>query len=322
MQVSSDTELAQILWYKIGGKAKYVLGCRSKEDILEAIHFIKEHDVKRVFVCGQGSNLIFTDEYFDGAVIHVMQPEKYSFNRNNDEVTAFAGEILGDLVSYTLDHDLIGLEWAGGLPGTVGAGVRGNVGAYGGEIKDTLVTADVLDYSGSEPVLKTLTNEELEFVYRGSLIKSSQKMIVISATFDLTKGTAEEVRGAKEICEKNKQSRKDKHPLEYPNCGSVFKNLRKPEQIAKVLEVYPDLKELVEKKWYGKVAVASVIEKLGLKGHRVGDAQVSEKHALFIVNLGHATAKDVLQVIADIQNRFQQTFGFTLEIEVEIVTAE
>lgn len=323
MRVSEDFELKQILWYKIGGKAKYLLTCQSKDDILEAVSFIKEHNIKRVFVCGQGSNLIFTDEYFDGAVIQMVKPDVRSFVITDEEkVTSFAGEVLGDLVSFSLEHDLIGLEWAGGLPGTVGAGVRGNVGAYGGEIKDSLLMADVLDYSGETPEVKTLTNEELQFVYRGSLIKTHKKMIVISATFDLTKATPEEVVGAKEIREKNIQSRKNKHPLEYPNCGSVFKNLRKPEQIAKVLEVYPDLKEDVETKWYGKVAVASLIERLGLKGHRVGDAQVSDKHALFIINIGNATAKDVLQVISDIQQTFQETFGFQLELEVEIVRAE
>lgn len=322
MTIHQNYDLSQILWYKIGGKAKFVLECSSKEDILEAIAFIKESKIQRVFVCGQGSNLIFTDDYFDGAVIHLTKPKTNSITVVEEYLTAFAGEVLGDVVAFSLDHDLTGLEWAGGLPGTVGAGVRGNVGAYGGEIKDTLVTADVFDYSGEEPVLKTVTNEELEFVYRGSLIKSHKKMIVISATFGLTKGTGGEVSEAKAVYAKNIASRKHNHPLEYPNCGSVFKNLRKPEQIAKVLEVYPDLREQVEKKWYGKVAVASLIELLGLKGHRVGDAQVSEKHALFIVNLGHATAKDVLQVILDVQQKFQETFGFQLELEVEIVTAE
>jgi len=322
MQVSNDFELKQILWYKIGGKAKYLLECSSKDDILEAIAFIKEHKIQRVFVCGQGSNLIFTDDYFDGVVIHITKPEHRSFQIESDQITSFAGEVLGDLVAYSLDNNLIGLEWAGGLPGTVGAGVRGNVGAYGGEIKDSLQSAEVLDYSGDEPVLRVLTNEELQFVYRGSVIKTHKKMIVISATFTVTKSDDDHVAEARAIYEKNIASRQHNHPLEYPNCGSVFKNLRKPEQIAKVLEVYPDLREQVEKKWYGKVAVASLIERLGLKGHRVGDAQVSEKHALFIINLGHATAKDVLQVISDIQHTFQDTFGFHLELEVEIVTAE
>ena len=144
-------------------------------------------------------------------------------------------------------------------------------------------------------------------------------MVVISAKFGFKKATDEELNAAKEIYNKNIQTRKDRHPLEYPNCGSVFKNLRDKEQIEKALSIYPDLKKDVETKWYGKIAVASLIEQLGLKGYRIGDSQVSEKHALFIVNLGHAKAKDALQIINTIQEKFQEKFGFRLEIEVEIV---
>jgi len=235
------------------------------------------------------------------------------------QIEAFAGEVFGDVVKKSVESNLLGLAWAGGLPGTVGAAVRGNVGAYGGEVKDSLFSAEVLDYAGEEPVIKTLTNKQLAFVYRGSLIKTHKKMIVLSALFQLQKGTDEEVALAKNVYEQNIASRKKNHPLEYPNCGSVFKNIRDREQVEKVLSVYPDLREKVENKWYGKVAVASLIERFGLKGYRIGDAQVSEKHALFIVNLGHATAQDVLRIIATIQKRFQDTFGFQLELEVEIV---
>jgi len=150
-------------------------------------------------------------------------------------------------------------------------------------------------------------------------VKTQKQMVVIAARFGLQKATAAEIEAASDVYHHHIQQRKDNHPLEYPNCGSVFKNLRDKDQIEKVLAVYPDLREQVEKKWYGKVAVASVIERLGLKGYRVGNAQVSEKHALFIVNLGQAKAKDVLQIISDIQNKFQETFGFQLEVEVEIV---
>lgn len=350
MQIHKDFQLSKVLWYKIGGKAKYFLICENRDDIVSALEFIAEKKPNKVFFCGQGTNLIFTDEYFDGAVVQIVSATRHSgLSRINDDrefrdsgrglssavasakeslndiivkdnhITAFAGTILDDVIVTAFEHQLIGLEWAGGLPGTVGAGVRGNVGAYGGEVKDSLLHAEVIDYSGEEPKLKTLTNEELEFVYRGSLIKSHKKMIVVAATFGLKKGTDEEVIAAKEVYEKNRQNRRDKHPLEYPNCGSVFKNLRDPEQVAKVIDAFPDLKELVEKKWYGKVAVASVIEKFGLKGHRVGNAQVSEKHALFIINLGGAKAADVLQIIADIKSKFQSAFGFEPEVEVEIV---
>lgn len=322
MIVHTDFDLAPLLWYKIGGKAKYLLECKTREDIAEALSFTKEKNIQKVFVCGTGSNLIFTDDYFDGVVIHITSdkntPKDIRINENG-EIEAFAGLLLDDVIQFGFSHNMIGLEWAGGLPGTVGAAVRGNVGAYGGEIKDSLVSADVFDYSTSTPVLKKFTNQELQFVYRGSLIKIHKKMIVVSARFGLQKTDSAGMEAAKDVYQKRIQQRKDNHPLEYPNCGSVFKNLRDSHQIEKVLSVYPELRENVEKKWHGKVAVASVIEKLGLKGFRIGDAQVSEKHALFIVNVGHAKSKDVLAVIETIQNKFQETFGFTLETEVEIV---
>lgn len=321
MLIQNDISLSEMLWYKIGGKAKYVLTCESRSDISDALEFIKKEKPNKLFICGLGSNLIFSDAYFDGAVIRIVSSAKQNSGISivGDNITAFAGTILGDVITFAFDHELTGLEWAGGLPGTVGAGVRGNVGAYGGEIKDSLVSAEMIDYSGEVPVLKTLTNEELQFIYRGSLIKSHKKMVVVSATFGLQKSSAEEIAAAREIYEKNKQYRKDRHPLEYPNCGSVFKNLREKEQIEKVLSVYPDLKENVEQKWYGKVAVASLIEKIGLKGFRIGDAQISEKHALFIVNLGNAKSKDVLAIIQTVKEKFLNTFGFEPEVEVEIV---
>jgi UDP-N-acetylmuramate dehydrogenase len=321
MKIQNDFPLSEILWYKIGGRAKYLLTCESREDIVQALAFIKEHKPNKVFVCGLGSNLIFSDNDFDGVVIRIVASENdQDIHVNNDGyVQAFAGEVLDKVIVFAFENHLTGLEWAGGLPGTVGAGVRGNVGAYGGEIKDSLVEAEVLDYSGEEPILKTLSNEELAFVYRGSLIKTQKKMVVISATFDLKKSSDEEIREARKVYTLHKEQRKKNHPLEYPNCGSVFKNLREKEQIEKVLEVYPDLRENIEKKWYGKIAVASLIERFGLKGYRVGNAQVSEKHALFIVNLGGAKASDVLQIIQTIKDKFQTTFGFEPEVEVEIV---
>ncbi len=320
MQIHEDFSLAEVLWYKIGGKAKYFLECKNRKDLEEALSFIKAKKPKKVFICGQGTNLIFSDDYFDGAVIQIIStPGESTLQVSGSEVTAFAGIVLGEVIDYAFDNHLIGLEWAGGLPGTVGAAVRGNVGAYGGEIKDSLIRAEVIDYTGETPELKTLTNEELQFVYRGSVVKSKKEMVVVTATFGLKKATEEEFSEAKLTAEKNKQSRKDRHPLEYPNCGSVFKNLRKPEEIEKVLSVFPEFKENVEKKWYGKVAMASLIEKFGLKGYRVGNAQVSEKHALFIVNLGGAKAQDVLEIIKHIKNTCKKTFGFEPEVEVEIV---
>ncbi len=321
MIIKNNFQIAQNLWYKIGGEVKYFLECTSRKDIEEAINFIKEKNIEKVFVCGMGSNLIFTDDYFDGCVIKISADPNDKDILINQEglLEAYAGESLDSVINFAFERNLIGLEWAGGLPGTVGAAVRGNVGAYGGEIKDTLFAATILDYSSGIPQIRRMTRDALAFVYRGSLIKDNKKMIVISAEFNLKEDQESEIIVAREVYKKNIQLRQEKHPLEYPNCGSVFKNLRDPEQIERVLSIYPELKDDVQKKWHEKVAVASVIEKLGLKGLRIGDAQVSEKHALFIINLGHAKAKDVLAIIDTIQKKFQEKFGFQLETEVEIV---
>jgi len=321
MYVKNDYPLKDILWYKIGGIAKYFIICQSKEDILQAFEFIQKNKVNKIFVCGLGTNLLFSDDYFDGAVIQISVDK----NQKNIKITedgfveAFAGVIVDDLVNFSFDNNLTGLEWAGGLPGTVGGAVRGNAGAYGGEIKDNLVSVEVLDYSGELPIIKTLSNEELQFSYRNSFIKQNKKMIVISAKFSFSKANSTDTEKAREIYNNNIKSRKDKHPLEYPNTGSAFINPREKEQVEKILSVYPDLREKVENNWYGRVAVATLIDRWGMKGYRVGDAQISEKHALFIVNLAHAKSSDVLQIIHAVQEKFRQTFGFDLQIEVEIV---
>lgn len=321
MTIQNDFFIKNELWYKIGGTVKYFITCHNSQDIKEALEFVRKNNTEKVFVLGLGSNLIFTDEYYDGAVIQIISNSVSNDLQIADDrlIDVFAGVEFDDLIKFVFEHNLVGLEWAGGLPGTVGAGVRGNVGAFGGEIKDSIEKVEVFDYSNGKAVLRVLTNKDLDFVYRGSLVKAHKKMVVARAFFKLRKGNAKEVEKARVEYEKNIQFRKDRHPLEYPNCGSVFKNIRDKDKIEKVLSTFPDLKELVEKKWYGKIAVASVIEKFGLKGYRVGDAQVSEKHALFIVNLGHATNHDVQQVIDTVQKKFQQAFGFNLEVEVEIV---
>ncbi|HRN96796.1 MAG TPA: FAD-binding protein, partial [Candidatus Levybacteria bacterium] len=194
MTIHNDYDLAPLLWYKIGGKAKYLLECNSRDDVLEALDFIQKGSIQKVFFLGTGSNLVFTDEYFDGAIICFAKPDTPSFTVDGNIVTAYAGEILGEFIEFAFKNNLIGLEWAGGLPGTVGAAVRGNVGAYGGEIKDTLVSADVAIITDEGIQVKTLTNEELKFEYRGSVIKEhNNTMIVLSASCQLKKANAQEV---------------------------------------------------------------------------------------------------------------------------------
>ena len=147
MKIHKDFQLSQILWYKIGGKTKYFLQAENQEDIEEALDFINTKNINKVFICGLGSNLIFSDDYFEGAVIQITQNKRTPKNIviKDNFIQTFSGSVFDDVIKFSFDQNLIGLEWAGGLPGTIGAGMRGNVGAFGGEIKDNFDQASVIE---------------------------------------------------------------------------------------------------------------------------------------------------------------------------------
>lgn len=316
MIVQTDCNLAPFLWYKIGGKAKYLFEIASKEDVLEAVQFVQDKNITNILVVGLGSNLLFTQEYFDGGVLRFVPSEDISLG-SESLITSFAGESLDSVIQFGFNNNLIGLEWAGGLPGTVGAAVRGNVGAFGGEIKDTVEEVEVIDIRNKE--IKKLRNNDLEFAYRSSVIKKNPHLIVSSVTFKLKPATNEEVEQARSVYNQHIAHREKNNPLEYPSCGSVFKNITDAQEVQNILKIYSDIQENVTTKWHGKVSMAYLISRLGFAGLQIGNAQVSAKHANFIVNLGDAKAQDVLQIIEAIKLKFQKTFGFTPEVEVEIV---
>lgn len=339
MIIKKDFPLSQIVWYKIGGKVKYLLEAQSVEDVEKALDFIEKNRIKKVFVIGLGSNLIFPDKYFDGAVIRIVQLQScHSRERGrphevastlvvnpvgiikSEFISVFAGTILDNLIQFSFANNLIGLEWAGGLPGTVGAGIRGNAGAFGKEIKDNLFSVDVLERKKIGYSLKTLKNSALYFSYRNSLIKENKNLIIISATFQLQPASPKSLATAKNIYRNNLDYRKKHHPIEFPTCGSVFKNITELDYIKKIITVWPDTKQLIDTKWHGKVSMGYMIERLSFSGYRVGDMQVSPKHTNFIVNLGGGRAQDVIAIIKEIQNKVQDAFGFIPEVEVEIIS--
>jgi len=319
MQIHEDFDLSQVLWFRIGGKARYFLKCTTRDDIFKALDFVEEHHPERLFVCGQGSNLLFTDDYFDGVVIQIATGAKPQISFHDETGTAFAGETLDSLIQLSFNHHLHGLEWAGGLPGTIGAGIRGNVGAFGGEIKDNLIAAEVLEFDDKNIDVLEMNNADFHFSYRQSVVKEKKNMIVTVAQFQFIHADREELVKARSIYAVNIDYRKTHHPLEYPNCGSVFKNIKKPDEVAKIVDVWPDIRPLVKEKWHGKVSMGYINNRLGFSGYTIGKAKVSEKHANFINNLGGATAKDVLTIIKRIQEMAEETFSITPEVEVEIV---
>src|SRR5260221_7339613 len=223
MQIQKDFDLSKVLWFRIGGKAKYFLQCSTRDDILKALDFVEENHPKRLFICGLGSNLIFSDDYFDGVVIQIIAGAKPQITFSENLVTAFGGETLDIFIQLTFNHSLHGLEWAGGLPGTVGAGIRGNLGAFGGEIKDKLIAAEVLEFDDKNIDVLEMKNQDFQFGYRQRIVKEKKNMIVTFAQFELEHAEQKELSKARNVYAGNKEYRKTHHPLEYPNCGSVFK---------------------------------------------------------------------------------------------------
>lgn len=322
MTIHNDFPLSEILWYEVGPKARYLLECTNKCDVLDAMAFLERNHITRFFLLGRGSNLIFSESYFDGVVIHLSRPQRMKpdiIQKENGIVDAFSGEDLDEVIQFAFANNLTGLEWAGGLPGTVGAAVRGNVGAFGKEIKDNFSSCEVLELEGTSFVTSKLTKDMLQFSYRNSLIKQKKNLLVLSTTFQLTDGDSDALRYAQIVYNDNITYRKAHHPLEYPTCGSIFKNITDKVQVEKIISVWPDISELVDSKWFGKVSMGYVIKRLGFSGYQVGQMQISEKHCNFIVNLGEAKAQEVLTIISEIKQKMSETFDFIPEVEVEIV---
>lgn len=327
MLINKDFPLSQILYYKLSNTAKYVLHAQSKEDLIDAIKFIKEKgffDRNKYVIAGSGSNLIFRDEYYDGAVIHLAYQKDQSGgivtdSRDKCMIHVPAGELVDNLINYALERNLSGLEWAGGLPGSVGGAVRGNAGAFGAEISDTLFSATVLNIAQEILEESVLENKDMDFGYRQSLIKSRGNMIVTHAVFKLKEADKSEISRSRQIYENNIAFRKKNHPMEYPSCGSVFKNISEQKRIEAILGKWPEIGEQVRGKWHGKVPVGYINKRLKLSGLRYGDMQISEKHSNFIVNLGEGKSSDVLKLIDEIKSRIFGEFGFVPDAEVEII---
>lgn len=321
MQVFKNFPLSKILYYKIGGKADFILKIQNKKDLLDAFEFIKKNKIKKVLSVGLGSNLLVSDKGFNGAILWFCKRELSIIKLKDDNtIEAFASEDLDEVIKFAFDNNLIGLEWAGGLPSTVGGAVRGNAGAFGGEIGGNVDEVEIFEVrSDGEYVQKTLKAQELKFGYRDSLIKQEKNLIIASCLFKLTKASEDELRIAKAEYLSHIDYRNKNHPMEYPSCGSVFKNIIKKDLIEKVIKVWSDIKKISDEKWHGKIAVAHIIQRLGFSGFTIGGAKVSEKHANYIVNFNNAKFDDVVEIIEKIKEKFSKTFGFYPDLEVEIV---
>lgn len=310
--INKNISLKDFSNYKIGGNAAYLLEIFSKEELLETLREWKKisstfpKDQQKIFVLGGGTNILFSDEGFNGLVI---KNSIKGITVQNNAVTAGAGEKVSSLLDFCINNSLSGLEWAGGLPGTVGGAIRGNAGAFGGEIKDNLKEVTSLNLKTLETIKRT--NKDCEFSYRNSLFKTTAKdEIVLSAVFSLENGNKIEIQN--KINEKI-EYRNAKHPLEYPNIGSIFKNV----PVGQVPVEFKDgLFQYIKTDPFPVVPTAKLIFLTGLKGERIGNVMVSTKHTNYIVNLGNGKAMEVKELINVIKNKVHEKFGIELEEEI------
>ncbi len=283
----SELPLSSRSSFKIGGKADLAVFPTDGADMQHIVAELYELGIPYVVV-GNGSNILFEDEGYRGCVIFTenMNSVKVEGNR----ITAGAGMSFTALASKAKTASLTGLEFAYGIPGSVGGAVVMNAGAYGGQVSDVLESCEVFDTEKCE--CYTLTKDEMELSYRHSILSDNKNLICLGATFALNEGKKNEIDA---VMRDLMHRRISKQPLEYPSAGSVFK---RPA---------PDL------------FVGKMIEDSGLKGYTIGGAQVSEKHAGFIINIGSATAKDVLDLVEHIKSVIRANYGVELECEIRRV---
>lgn len=271
--------------FRIGGPADYYLCPHSTEEMQKILQICKENNIE-FFILGNGSNLLVSDKGYRGAVIQLWKNFS-DIIAEEKTITVKAGALLSKVAAEALEEGLTGMEFASGIPGTIGGAVVMNAGAYGGEMKDIIKEVTVLTKEGE---ILTLSKEEMNFGYRTSVVKE-KGYVVISVVLQLEKGDREKIR---KVMDDLKERRVTKQPLDMPSAGSTFK---RPEGY-----------------FAGKLIMDA-----GLRGFSVGGAQISEKHCGFVVNKGDATAADVLGLIREVQKRVQEQFGVALEPEVKFL---
>ena len=314
--IQSNISLKEHTSFRIGGNARYFLRTGNIDELKKGLEQWKEiskdfsPEEKRIFVLGGGTNLLVSENGFPGLVIH---PEMKFIEREGNVVSVGAGESLSSFVNFCLENSLAGLEWAGGLPGTVGGAVRGNAGAFGGETKDNISSVESIDIGTLQ--IKKRNREECKFSYRDSAFKSGggQNEIIISAQYALSLGDADVIRSE---ADDHIEYRKSRHPLHLPNAGSVFKNVA-VEKISP--EVLKQFESHVKNDPFPVLPAAKIIAESGIVGHKIGDAQVSETHPNFIVNVGSATSQNVKDLILFEQRAIKEKYNIDLDPEIMFV---
>ena len=282
--ITIDKPLKNHTYTRLGGNADYFVTPITYEQVSEVVKIAKENN-EPFTLLGNGSNLIIKDGGIRGIVMYLGELKQVTVQR--EKIIAQSGALIADVSKQALSSHLTGLEFACGIPGSVGGALFMNAGAYGGEIKDVLIEATVVDHDGN---IQTIDAADLGLSYRTSIIQTNH-FIVLDATFRLQTGNYEEIKAQMDVLTYKRES---KQPLEYPTCGSVFK---RPQ---------------------GHFA-GKLIQDSGLQGQQIGGAQVSLKHAGFIINKDNATASEYIALIKHVQKTVKDRFNIDLEREVRII---
>ena len=272
--------------FHVGGNVRLVVKPQNGAELRQLCAYLSKRKIKSI-ILGRGSNVVFSDGDYDGVV--VLLNEINTLELYDNQIIAGAGASMLKLASFAQQKGLTGLEFAHGIPGSVGGGVYMNAGAYGGEISQVLSSCYILDKSQGS--LFALMGEQCNLSYRHSVFMENKDWIVLYATFELQKGNPDEIKAK---MDEYRAKRQASQPLEYPSAGSTFK---RPE---------------------GHFA-GKLIEDCGLKGYTVGGAQVSEKHAGFVINRGGATCDDIKKLVEHIQKTVKEKFNVSLECEMEFI---
>lgn len=317
-----NVPLARYSNYKIGGPARFFFAPKNEKEVRWAVQEAKKKKLP-VFILGGGTNLLIDDRGFDGLVV---RPNLLTLKAQGTELTVGAGVLMRDLLAFCVKKSLSGLEWAGGLPGTVGGAIRGNAGCFGGEMKDAIASVRSFDTKTMKIIERPA--RRCAFGYRMSIFKKKQgQEIILSATFRMKKGDKKKIAAA--IQEKI-MHRKKSHPLDYPNIGSIFKNIplhaihkKGSAHYKKAVQegtlTFRGSKFSVKTDPFPVISAAKLISEAGLRGVSVGGAMISVKHTNFIVNVLGAGSPEVKELIQLAKSAVKQKFGLLLEEEIQIV---
>jgi len=336
MNITENIKISDLTTFRTGGNARFFCEVFNDEEIKSAIEFSREKNTP-LFIFGNGSNLLFSDKDFDGLLIKVsMKGIKIeSEGLNFSIISASSGETFDDLINFSINNNLSGLENLWNIPGTVGASVVQNIGAYGTEVKDFVVSVEAIDINNFEK--KLFKNNECCFGYRESVFKKNKNIIITKAYFKLNKnfipnlkysGLKEKFDNKKKITAKEvkimvEKIRKEKLPdwKILGTAGSFFKNpIVSVDKYNEIKDKYPELPVFNIEGDFVKIPLGYVLDKIcNLKGYRIGNAGFYEKQALVIVNYGNAKAEEIISLLKLAEEKVLEKIGVKIEREVELV---